>query len=78
MKQIYIFDQKNNAKKNIFADLPTLFFSRPLQETKYIFFLALSVSGCFVVIDTTSQDVIYLCSHHRDPDCVITLTFMLD
>ena len=38
MHKTHIFDQKNIAKKNIFTDLPTLFFFGPLQETNNLFF----------------------------------------
>ena len=38
MHKTQIFDQKNNAKKKIFTDLPTLFFYGPLQETNIFFF----------------------------------------
>ena len=36
MHKTHIFDQKNNAKKNVFTDLPTLFFSdRYRKQTIY-------------------------------------------
>ena len=41
MHETHIFDQKNNAKKKDFTDLPTLFFFGPLQETNNFFFYAL-------------------------------------
>ena len=43
MHKTHIFDQKNNAKKIFFTDLPTLFFFGLLQETNN-FFLGLSES----------------------------------
>ena len=52
MHKTHIFDQKNYAKKIFFTDLPTLFFIRPLQETYNIFFLALTPSGEWLLLES--------------------------
>ena len=40
MHKTHIFDKKNNAKKIFLPTYLPYFFSRPLQETNDIFFLA--------------------------------------
>ena len=52
MHKTHIFDQKNNAKKIYFTDLPTLFFSDRYRK-QTIFFLGLSQQGVWVSFWTT-------------------------